>query len=70
MNEITTTQEDLLRTLFKFEAENERLHDVIDKIRAELHYNAELHEDGSYYLLEEWVDEIFDKYKSESEDPI
>ena len=41
--------------------------DILDKIRANLHYNAEMHEDGDWYLRLEWVDEILDKYKSESE---
>lgn len=41
---------------------------VLDKIRAEIHANAEMHEDGDYYLRDEWIDEIFDKYKAESED--
>lgn len=40
---------------------------VLDKIRAELHATAEMHEDGYYYLREEWIDEIFDKYKAGSE---
>ena len=26
---------------------------------------AEMHEDGDYYLRDEWIDEIFDKYKQE-----
>lgn len=48
--------------LLKF-AEN-----VLDKIRAELHATAEYHdEDGGYYLRDELIDEIFDKYKTESE---
>lgn len=38
---------------------------VLDKIRAELHANAEMHEDGDYYLRDEWIDEIFDKYRNE-----
>ena len=42
--------------------------DVLDKIRAEIHATAELHEDGDYYLRDEWIDEIFDDYKAESED--
>ena len=42
--------------------------DVLDKIRAELHANAEMHDDSDYYLRDEWIDEIFDKYKAESED--
>ena len=42
--------------------------DVLDKIRAEIHATAEMHEDGVYYLREEWIDEIIDKYKAESEE--
>ena len=41
--------------------------DILDKIRAELHATAEMHEDGDYYLRDEWIDEYFDKYKEESE---
>ena len=41
--------------------------DVLDKIRAEIHATAEMHEDGDYYLRDEWIDEIIDKYKAESE---
>ena len=40
---------------------------VLDKIRAEIHATAEMHEDGDYYLRDEWIDEIIDKYKAESE---
>lgn len=36
--------------------------EVLDKIRVELHTTAEMHEDGDFYLREEWIDEIFDKY--------
>ena len=42
--------------------------DVLDKMRAELHETAEMHEDGDYYLRDEWIDEYFDKYKTESEE--
>ena len=35
---------------------------TLEKIRAELHATAEMHEDGDYYLRDEWVDEIIDKY--------
>lgn len=42
--------------------------DVLDKIRAEIHATAEMHEDGDYYLRDEWIDEIIDKYTAESED--
>lgn len=38
---------------------------VLNKIRDELHATAEIHEDGDFYLREEWIDEIFDKYKPE-----
>ena len=41
---------------------------ALDKIKAELHATAELHVDGDYYLRDEWIDEIFDKYKAESKD--
>ena len=41
------------------------IHDGIplDKIRAEIHATAEMHEDGDYYLRDEWIDEIIDKYR-------
>lgn len=42
--------------------------DVLDKIRTELHATAEMHEDKNYYLREEWIDEIIDKYKAEGSD--
>ena len=42
--------------------------DMLDKIRDEIHATAEMHEDGDYYLRDEWIDEIIDKYKAESED--
>ena len=41
--------------------------EVLDKLRAELHATAEMHEDGGYYIRDEWIDEYFDKYKAESE---
>ena len=40
---------------------------ILDKLRAELHATAEMHEDGDYYLRDEWIDEYFDKYKAETE---
>ena len=40
---------------------------LIEQIRADLLYNVEMHEDGDWYLRKEWVDDIFDKYKAESE---
>lgn len=36
---------------------------VLEQIRVELHATAEMHEDGDYYLRDEWIDEYFDKYK-------
>ena len=42
--------------------------DVLEKIRAEMHATAEMHEDGVYYLRDEWVDEIIDKYAEGSEE--
>jgi hypothetical protein len=41
------------------------VNEVLDKIRAEMHATAEKHEDGVYYLRDEWIDEIIDKYKAE-----
>lgn len=41
--------------------------EVLDRIRNEMHATAEKHEDGVYYLRDEWIDEIIDKYKAESE---
>lgn len=38
---------------------------VLDKVRAEMHATAEKHEDGVYYLRDEWIDEIIDKYAEE-----
>lgn len=39
--------------------------EVLDRIRAEMHATAEKHEDGVYYLRDEWIDEIIDKYSEE-----
>lgn len=41
--------------------------EVLDRIRNEMHATAEKHEDGVYYLRDEWVDEIIDKYAEGSE---
>lgn len=35
---------------------------TLEKIKAELHATAEMHEDGDYYLRDKWVDEVIDKY--------
>ena len=40
------------------------INEIINKIRADLHYNSEMHEDGNWYLMDKWVDEILDKYKA------
>lgn len=47
---------------------HKEINEVLDKIRAEMHATAEMHEDGDYYLREEWIDEIIDKYRAKSED--
>ena len=39
--------------------------EVLDKIRSEMHATVEKHEDGVYYLRDEWIDEIIDKYAEE-----
>lgn len=41
---------------------------ILEKIKAEIHATAEMHDDGNYYLRDEWIDEYFDKYKVESEE--
>jgi hypothetical protein len=41
----------------------DKLIKALDKIRTEMHATVEMHEDGCYYLHEEWIDEIIDKYK-------
>lgn len=37
----------------------------LDDLRAELHATAEMHDDGDYYLRDEWIDEYFDMYRNE-----
>jgi len=59
---ITETTLDSLVSKLNYYAEQT---DVLDKIRAEIHANAEMHDDGDYYLRDEWIDEIFDKYRNE-----
>ena len=39
--------------------------DMLEEIRAELHLTAEMHDDGDYYLRDEWIDEYFDDYKKD-----
>jgi hypothetical protein len=40
--------------------------EVLDRIKNELHATAEKHEDGVYYLRDEWIDEVFNKYKDKN----
>ena len=40
---------------------------VIEDIKAEIHETAEIHEDGNYYLRDEWIGEIIDKHISGKE---
>lgn len=54
--------------MFEPQVEKESKREVLDKLRARLHATAEMHEDGDYYLRDEWIDEYFDKYLAESED--
>ena len=35
---------------------------LFEDIKAELHATAEMHMDGDYYLREDWIDEIIDRY--------
>lgn len=56
----TTTQENLLQTQFELESENERLHDAIEKIRAEIS-DLKGTFPNEYYLA------IIDKYRKETE---
>ena len=63
----TTTQENLLQTQFELESENERLHDAIEKIRAEVQSNRDEWIKG---LDPEWHEYnrclgIIDKYRKE-----
>ena len=41
--------------------------DILSEIRDDVHRNAEMHEDGDWYLRVEWIDDILDKYKTGSE---
>lgn len=44
-------------------------YELIRRIKKDMHANAEKHEDGDWYLREEWVDEIIDKALSEEPKP-
>lgn len=54
--------------MFESQVERESKREVLDKLRAELHATAEMHEDGDYYLRDEWIDEYFDNYLTKSEE--
>lgn len=56
------------KDIFCMRCEYKEQEPILDKIRAEIHATAEMHEDGNYYLRDEWIDEIFDNYKAESEE--
>ena len=58
-----TGNEMALMASIAVDMQNKEVNDVLGKIRAELHATAEMHDDGDYYLRDEWIDEIFDKYK-------
>lgn len=40
---------------------------AIDDIKAKFHAKAEMYEDGEYYLSEELIDKIIDKYMKEGD---
>lgn len=69
-SEEVSTQENLLQTLHTLESENERMHDVLDKLRAEMEALEYLSiEDGSdgydKYIERYEVLNIIDKYRKE-----
>ena len=39
----------------------------LEKLKEELHATAEMHDDGCYYLRDEWIDEYFEKYMRKKE---
>lgn len=38
---------------------------ILNKIREEIHENAEMQSDGEWYLNEKWIMQIIDKYRQE-----
>ena len=68
MFEATDRIKDLPSVTPKQRTGESEVNTALDKIRTELHATAEMYEDGDYYLRDEWIDEIFDKYEAESED--
>lgn len=65
MNTKISTQENLLQTLHTLESENERMHDVLDKIEKEI--NSPNRGTCDYFIVDR-IEEIINKYKSESEE--
>lgn len=43
--------------------------DILNEIKTELLDNAEMHEDGDYYIRDKWVSEIIDKYREQEPKP-
>lgn len=73
MNTKISTQENLLQTLHTLESENERMHDVLDKIRTEIEgWQGDIHDNeydaDKYDFVFERIFEILDKYRAESEE--
>lgn len=54
---------DIVEATYSYIYHGTPLNEVLDKIRAELHATAEMHEDKNYYLRDKWIDEIIDKYR-------
>lgn len=65
MNTKISTQENLLQTLHILESENERMHDILDKIEKEI---SSSNRGSCYYFIVDRIEEIINKYKAESED--
>jgi len=51
----------------KDEVDLSKRDELLGNIKAEMHATAEKHEDGDYYLRDQWVDEIIDKYEEKPE---
>lgn len=65
MNTKISTQENLLQTLHILESENERMHDILDKIEKEI---SSSNRGSCDYFIVDRIEEIINKYKAESED--
>ena len=51
-----------VEAILKADVEN-----ILDEIKTELYATAEMHDDGDYYLREEWIGEIFDNARRRHE---